>query len=200
MIGLFCFSVCCPVVPCLQSGMCRISVVYQPFSKGRNFLLNSPLSIVRECCFFSPFIAGSFHVPRSMTWDKLESLVMVCSLSLCFKKYWWDILGGGCYSCLCFHCSINQMIMSLATLGITKTKTNVAICTFIVTANFEVVWCNALLWLCNFFRLKRKAIKILSVGSKRSELFFQAPFGAHINIIVSSKSFKYKYLVSWSSV
>lgn len=29
--------------------------------------------------------------------------------------------------------------MSLATLGITKTKTNVAICTFIVTANFEVV-------------------------------------------------------------
>lgn len=55
MIGLFCFSVCCPVVPCLQSGMCRISVVYQPFSKGRNFLLNSPLSIVRECCFFFPF-------------------------------------------------------------------------------------------------------------------------------------------------
>lgn len=171
IILFFCVLPCCALfAEWYVQDFCCVSA----FFKRKELSPKQPFVNCERVLLFFPF-----HVPRSMTWDKLESLVMVCSLSLCFKKYWWDILGGGCYSCLCFHCSINQMIMSLATLGITKTKTNVAICTFIVTANFEVVWCNALLWLCNFFRLKRKAIKILSVGSKRSELFFQAPFGAH---------------------
>lgn len=55
MIGLFCFSVCCPVVPCLQSGMCRISVVYQPFSKGKELSPKQPFVNCERVLLFFPF-------------------------------------------------------------------------------------------------------------------------------------------------
>lgn len=68
---------CCEIA---YSALCTVLTgmfsVYQPFyRKGL-----SSLSIVRKCLFF----VGSFHVASSLTCDKLESLVIVCSLSLCF--------------------------------------------------------------------------------------------------------------------
>lgn len=66
-----------------------------------------------NCVKVSVFFVGFFHVVRSLTLDKWESLAMACSLSLSIVSYSW----------LCSFWSINQMIITLVVLGISLTIT-----------------------------------------------------------------------------
>lgn len=73
----------CSALCAVLMGMYKFSG-YQPFYRKEI----SPKKHFINCEKLSGFFCsvGSFHVASSLTWDKLESLVMVCSLSLCWFK------------------------------------------------------------------------------------------------------------------